>query len=215
MNDAMRPTDEMAVEPRSDDGVGAALAAAAAGNPDAFRAVVRRFGPGIVAFCARAGGDRDAADDLAQEVFLRAWRSLPRYRPELAFSTWLYRIALNLCRDHRRRVAVRRPRDGARLVPVADDDAPANGPGPADRAAASEEAGRALAALDRLDELEREVVVLRAMSGLSFREVADALDLAPSTAKNRFAAALRRLRGWLTNRAPASGRAAAPSETDR
>src|ERR671939_714654 len=76
---------------------------AIAGREDGFEELVRRYQRPIVAYVYRMVGDYDAALDLAQEVFIKVYNSLGRYRPEFKFSTWIYRIAHNASIDHLRR----------------------------------------------------------------------------------------------------------------
>jgi len=79
-----------------------------AGREDGFEELVRRYQRPIVAYVYRMVGDYDAALDLAQEVFIKVYNSLGRYRPEFKFSTWIYRIAHNAAIDHLRRVGASR-----------------------------------------------------------------------------------------------------------
>src|ERR687885_1911998 len=81
---------------------------ALAGREDGFEELVRRYQRPIVAYVYRMVGDYDAALDLAQEVFIRVYNSLGRYRAEFKFSTWVYRIAHNAAIDHLRRVGASR-----------------------------------------------------------------------------------------------------------
>src|SRR5919206_4835326 len=76
---------------------------ALSGREDGFEELVRRYQRPIVAYVYRMVGDYDAALDLAQEVFIKVYNSLGRYRPEFKFSTWIYRIAHNASIDHLRR----------------------------------------------------------------------------------------------------------------
>src|SRR6059058_5751514 len=84
---------------------------ALAGREDGFEELVRRYQRPIVAYVYRMVGDYDSALDLAQEVFIRVYSSLTRYRPEFKFSTWIYRIAHNAAIDHLRRAGVARCED--------------------------------------------------------------------------------------------------------
>src|SRR5436309_13783686 len=77
------------------------------GREEGFEELVRRYQRPIVAYVYRMVGDYDAALDLAQEVFIKVYGSLTRYRPEFKFSTWIYRIAHNAAIDHLRRYNVR------------------------------------------------------------------------------------------------------------
>jgi len=73
------------------------------GDPEGFRPLVDRYSPSLHAFVTRYVGNRDEVRDIVQEAFLRAYRALADFDPRYRFSTWLYRIALNLCRDHVKR----------------------------------------------------------------------------------------------------------------
>jgi len=173
------------------------------GDEEAFIALVRRLGPGVRSLLTRLAGPA-AADDLVQEAFFRAWRELATYRPDRgAFSTWVYRIALNAARDHLRRGRVRGAAEGriAAGVSAAGPPPAAEAGSPEGAAARREEEARVRAAVDALPEPERAVVLLHVHGGLSFREAAEALGCPVTTAKNRFAAALRRLREGLRERA--------------
>src|SRR6201989_897611 len=81
---------------------------ALAGREEGFEELVRRYQRPIVAYVYRMVGDYDAALDLAQEVFIKVYNSLGRYRPEFKFSTWIYRIAHNAAIDHLRRLGAAR-----------------------------------------------------------------------------------------------------------
>ena len=83
---------------------------ALAGREDGFEELVRRYQRPIVGYVYRMVGDYDSALDLAQEVFIKVYNSLGRYRPEFKFSTWIYRIAHNAAIDHRGGRAPRAPR---------------------------------------------------------------------------------------------------------
>src|SRR5215216_700881 len=86
---------------------------ALSGREDGFEELVRRYQRPIVAYVYRMVGDYDAALDLAQEVFIKVYNSLGRYRPEFKFSTWIYRIAHNAAIDHLRRLGASRTEEMA------------------------------------------------------------------------------------------------------
>ncbi len=73
------------------------------GNTDAFRVLFEKYKRPIINFCFKFCGDRQMAEELAQEVFIRVHKAAPRYRPDAKFSTWIYRIATNLCLNELRR----------------------------------------------------------------------------------------------------------------
>jgi RNA polymerase sigma-70 factor (ECF subfamily) len=125
-------------------------------------------------------------------VFLRVYQAGPRYREEGAFTTWLYRIVLNVARDAGRR-ARRDPR------PLADHELAA-GAAPDDDACRREAAHLVAAAVAELPDPLRDVLILRHYEGMSFEEIARLTGAPASTLKSRFAAALARLRVRLEQR---------------
>jgi RNA polymerase sigma-70 factor (ECF subfamily) len=80
------------------------------GDGESFRPLVERYSPSLHSFVTRHVGPGDHTRDIVQEAFLRAFRALPDFNPRYRFSTWLFRIALNLCRDHLKKTR-KRPRD--------------------------------------------------------------------------------------------------------
>jgi RNA polymerase sigma-70 factor, ECF subfamily len=77
------------------------------GNQDGFRILFTKYTKKIVNFCYRFCGDREVAEELAQEVFLRVYKAAPRYEPDAHFSTWLFRIATNVCLNETRKYRYR------------------------------------------------------------------------------------------------------------
>ena len=143
-----------------------AVARALAGDGEAFGAVVRRHARGLVALCARLVGDARVGEELAQEAFARAFARLSTFRGECSFRHWLYRIAVNGCRDFQK--AGGRAEEGARLT----GDEPCTGSDPERDAEAREELaalGRALAALPAP---YREAFTAFHLDNLSYEEIA-------------------------------------------
>jgi len=170
------------------------------GRAGAFDRLLERHQGPLLGYLVRMTGNRETAEDLFQETFLRVLRALPRYEGRGRWKAWLYRTAGNLCIDHFRRSGRRPsvPLDGhpdgeGRLSDVLADGSPAP-----DRVAGE---ARFLAALESamagLPEKQREVYLLRTVSGLSFREIAEALDCPLGTALGRMHDALARLRAEL------------------
>ncbi len=158
-----------------------------AGDGRAFEALVRRWQDAMARLLARLAGP-DAAADLCQDVFLRVYQAGARYREEGAFSTWIYRIALNVARDAGRR------RRGS--VPL-DDREPFDVTGPHEALCRREAVEFVTRALAKLPDDLREVLVLRHYEGLNFEQIARLTGTPASTLKSRFAVALRRLRADL------------------
>jgi len=178
------------------------LALYAAGEADAFGLLLERYRTPMFNFVARNAGDYPRAEDLTQEVFLRAIQRADQFRGESKVSTWLYRIARNLCIDHRRRM---RHRGHASLDAPVGGDGPSLGerlPGqarPADREIVGGDLrARILAAVEGLPEDQREVFLLRQFENMAFAEIAEVVGASENTVKSRMRYALLRLREALS-----------------
>ncbi len=158
------------------------------GESAAFEAVVRRWETPLARFLSRLASP-DQVGDMTQEVFLRVHRAGPGYRENGHFSTWLFRIALNVARDAARRA---RPQQ-----PLPEEEPPARVE-PAQDACERREAGELVRrVVAELPAPLREVLALRHDRGMSFEEMSRLLGVPASTLKSRFSAALLRLRGRL------------------
>ena len=153
-----------------------------------FDEVYERFRRPIWRLARRLTESDDEAFDATQEIFLRVWRGLAGFRGESKISTWVFQIAWNYLRGyHRRR--------GRHLNAVADHSeeivarAPDPSPGPERRVVSSDLLDRVTAAMDDLPEHYRVVVWLRDGEDLSYREIADVLDLPIGTVRSRLARA--------------------------
>lgn len=169
------------------------------GDEDAFTLLVRRHEKPLINFIAQFIGDRDSAEDLAQETFIRIFQAAPRYKPGRAqFNTWMYHIASNLCKNELRNRA-RRERHWVDNT-VKDSDAEdaeaggesriANAPADAtyqpDRVLERKELRDALRkAIAALPEQYREPLVLRDIQGLSYEEISKVLGIRAGTTKSR------------------------------
>jgi RNA polymerase sigma-70 factor (ECF subfamily) len=154
---------------------------------DALRSLYRIYSSELLGFALNALGDRQAAEEIVQEVFTRAWRHADRYDPERgAVRTWLYQIARHAIIDARRRSAAR-PALASREL---DADEATGGP-------SIEQAmlgWQVASALEQLSPDHRQVIRLAHLRGMSVREIAQALGLAEGTVKSRTWYALRSLR---------------------
>jgi RNA polymerase sigma-70 factor (ECF subfamily) len=166
--------------------------AARRGDEEAFARLVRLRQGLVVALLAARVRRRDEVEDLAQEVFLRAWRRLSGLREPGKFTGWLARIAVNAALDHRRRAAVR-PRTGSLDEEGAREPA-AGGPAGDHALLVGEDLARVLDALEGLDPRSRAAVVLRYREGLAVKEVAARLGDSPAATAMRLTRALRALR---------------------
>lgn len=167
------------------------------GDQDAFEQLVRDNQNKVWSLALRFAGDRETAADLAQETFLKAWQGLSSFQGESSFSTWIYRLTANVCVDYLRKKARREA-----VEPVVSlDDPGGSWAEPADREQDPQlqlersERGQALArGLSRLPDWQRQALVLRELSGLSYREIGDKLCLDMGTVKSRIARARLNLR---------------------
>jgi RNA polymerase sigma-70 factor (ECF subfamily) len=160
------------------------------GDAAAFAGLVRRWQQPVARFLTHLVGRTELAQDLCQEVFLRVYNARPQYCESGAFSTWLYRIALNVARDAGRR----RRHEPA---PLGNGEVVGPAPSPAAVCEQRELAGLVARAVAELPEPLRLVLVLRHYEGLSFEQIARLTATPASTLKSRFAAALARLRDRL------------------
>ncbi|MCG3127904.1 MAG: ECF RNA polymerase sigma factor SigW [Phycisphaerae bacterium] len=166
-------------------------------DPGALAALIEAYGRRVYGFVYRLTGSRDASEDLMQTTFLRLVRMLPGYVHQGKFDAWLFRIAGNAVRD-RARAATRRDRHFAHSNELASANRAARDNGdPHARAVSAEDGDRLQAALAELEPADREIVMLRHFSDLSFREIADLLNVPLGTALSRAHRALGRLRARL------------------
>jgi RNA polymerase sigma-70 factor (ECF subfamily) len=172
----------------------------AAGDGAAYRELVERVEKPLINFILRFVGERQVAEDLFQETFVRVVRSLGSFRPRASLSTWIHTIARNLCLDHLK--SRRRHREvpidaGAASEPgrvIYFKDVLRSGvPGPGERAASGEDARAVTEALGRLSPAKREAVCLRLYAGLSYAEIARIQDCPVGTVKFRVHEAIRDL----------------------
>lgn len=172
------------------------VAKAAQGDQDAFEQIVLANQNKVYSLCLRLVNDRDDAADLAQEVFLKAWKSLPNFRGNSSLSTWLYRMTTNLCIDHLRYC---RTRQGLRGPSLDDEEStiPELGDWSLDPHHKLEktEISRAIErGLSALPEHYRQIITLREIAGLDYQELAAALDIDLGTVKSRLSRARLALR---------------------
>lgn len=149
----------------------------ARGDEAAMADLVSRWERPVLGFVYRfLGCSGEDARDLAQEVFLRVWRQRKKWRPTAGFSTWLFTIAGNLCRNRRRDFG-RRPI----LLPVVDGSVEVEcGENPHSKAEAAQLAQRVRGAVATLPDAQREAVLLRHFGELSYREIARILNTTPA-----------------------------------
>jgi RNA polymerase sigma-70 factor (ECF subfamily) len=165
------------------------------GDAAAFAALVRRWEQRVYGLAYRMTGNAEDAADVRQVAFLRTYGSLGTLNGRAAFSTWLYQVVLNLCRDRRRALQVRarhtegmaarcREREGDTSSPVKESEQ-------------REISHQIAAAVAGLPQPEREIIVLRHYQDLTFSQIAEVLDTPASTIKSRMTRALGMLRSRL------------------
>lgn len=166
------------------------------GDQDAFARLVEANQNKIYSLAVRMTGNPEDGADLAQEAFLRAWRTLPSFQGDSSFATWLYRLASNLCIDF-----LRREKRRGTALSLDDEDAPIDLPdhsadphGKAERRELRAAVGQALL---KLSDEHRQILVLRELEGLSYTEIAGRLGLSEGTVKSRIARARLALRNIL------------------
>ena len=174
------------------------VARSQSGDLESFNQLVVRWERPIYALAYRVIGREEDARDVAQESFLRAFRALGGFKGEAKFSSWLYRITLNLCRDwirRERRTPVAQAPEGVDLIELASESTPVES---IEDLVSRKELGRAVArAMSSLPEEQRTAIILKEYQGLTFQEIADLLDCPLSTVKTRLYQGLSVLRRQL------------------
>ena len=171
------------------------VARSVSGDADSFNQLILRWERPIYALAYRTIGREEDARDVCQETFLRAFRALPGFRGQAKFSSWLYRIALNLCRDwlrkERRAPLVQAP-EGVDLVELAAAAEPSES---IEDLVARKDLSRAVErVMARLPEEQRTAIILKEYHGLTFQEIADLVGCPLSTVKTRLYQGLTVLR---------------------
>lgn len=168
------------------------------GDQEAFNELMQAYGRTVFNIGLRMLRDRDDASDMTQETMLKVYRALPRFRGDSSFSTWIYRIMVNTCRDFMRAASRRRE------VPFSDLSAEDNDQ-PAFEAADSaaqperlyiegEDRQYLISLIEGLSPAYRLVIALRELGGLSYQEIAAASDISVGTVKSRLSRARAALR---------------------
>ena len=180
-----------------------------AGDEEACEALVRQYQERVFALISRMTGDPDRVEDIAQEVFLKAFRSLKSFRGGSRFYTWLYRITVNtvlntLRSQGRRQETSLDALEGFEVQADADME-------PAEATARLELARRVREAIDQLEEPYRVIVYLRELEDLSYEEIAEVVELPVGTVKSRLFRARQHLKGLLQDLLPATAHQRGPS----
>ena len=156
------------------------------GDAESFNQLILRWERPIYALAYRTIGREEDARDVCQETFLRAFRALPGFRGQAKFSSWLYRIALNLCRDwmrRERRAPVVQPPENVDLMELAAAAEPTES---IENVVARRDLMRAVeGVMATLPEEQRTAIILKEYHGLTFQEIADLVGCPLSTVKTR------------------------------
>ncbi|HLK93173.1 MAG TPA: sigma-70 family RNA polymerase sigma factor [Polyangia bacterium] len=162
-------------------------------DPSAFDEIVRRYGDKVFSLIYRMLGNRQEAEDVAQEVFITVFKTVDSFRGEAKFSTWLLRIAANQSKNRIKYLA-RRPVDGGEIDDANQPGAPGGTPGPVahaqieppDKMLEAAETERLMqAAIAELDEEHRLLVILRDVEEMSYQEIGEITGLPEGTIKSR------------------------------
>lgn len=163
------------------------------GEREAFRVLFETYKDKIYSIALRFSGDQALAMDIAQDTFLKLYSSIADFRGDSQFSTWVYRLVVNSCLDHKRR--------SWRMIPIADEllavmRAPGDALNAVIRTQMSERVQRAV---EKLPEEQRIVVVLRYTEGLAYEQIAEVIGCSMGTVASRLNRAHRALERRLAN----------------
>jgi RNA polymerase sigma-70 factor (ECF subfamily) len=165
-----------------------------AGRTAAFDVIVQRYQRQVYQLCFRFAGRHEDAADLAQEVFIRAFKGLRTFKGQASLGTWLYRIGVNVCLN-------RRPaKPPVESLSDSFTDPPAPGESSADALLRRERAGQVRAAIDRLPRKQRATLILRVYHELPHEQIARLLGSSVGAVKANFFHALQNLRKHLADR---------------
>jgi RNA polymerase sigma-70 factor (ECF subfamily) len=174
------------------------VARSVAGDKESFNQLIVRWERPIFALAYRVLGRDEDARDVCQETFLRAFRALPGFKGQAKFSSWLYRIALNLCRDwirRQKRTPLVAAPEGVDIVELAADQGPVESI--EDLVARKQLSAAVALAMQQLPEEQRTAIVLKEFHEMTFQEIADLQGCPLSTVKTRLYQGLSVLRRHL------------------
>ena len=179
----------------------------------AFGVLVQRYQRPMAALVARMTDSPDDVDDIVQELFVRAWKGIPRFRGEAQFSTWLYRIAVNTAIKHRTKqrsdnaisLSAENLAGGLESLQAPDDAAPTQGGDPFRAVQHKERDTEVRKAVLALPEKQRTVVVLHYFEGHSCEEISKIVGCSLGTVWSRLHYACKRLKGVLEMSEGATG----------
>jgi len=148
------------------------------GNEDAFTSLFERYRVRVTSIAYRFIADREVAEDVAQEVFVKVYASRKSYRPRAKFSTWLYRITANTCLDELRK------RGSGKIAPISEVEMEASPSSPESVAESNELVRQVRAAILSLPENQRIAIILQRYECLSYQEIAEVLNTSVSAVES-------------------------------
>ena len=176
-------------------------------NKHAFEVLIHRHQRSVLNFIFRFMGNRTDAEDLTQEVFLRIWKAARTYKPDAKFTTWLYRIATNLCINKQRAIRIRslfaqshsqEQRQGSKTSFIMGENT--EHITPEDRLIDSEQSVQIINALNELPTSQRLAVVLKVYDEMSYQEIAQIMGRTVTAVDSLLIRAKKNLRKKLTNK---------------
>jgi len=159
------------------------------GDMAAFEQLFHRYQDRVYSTAYRMMNDQEDAQDLTQEIFLKAYQNISKFNFRAAFSTWLYRLAVNLCIDE-----LRKRKRSANTMPLEEAILKADANTPEDHAISGDRERQVWDAINSLKEKERAIIILRDMEGLSYKEIAEALKCSVGRVKSRLHEARQKLK---------------------
>ena len=164
-----------------------------AGNQNAYAKLVRQYEGKVRGYCAAMLSDSTQAEDAAQEVFIKVFYALDKFRGNSSFSTWLYRITVNHCHDTLRKIIRRKAESWEALLEKEGDKIEKMFSAPAAGVTNLEQQELLHKILSQLPEKSREIIILREKEGLSYQEMADTLECTVDAVKARLKRARQEL----------------------
>ncbi len=164
------------------------------GDSSAFQEIVLAYKNSIYSLCTYMTGDPVNAEDIAQDVFLKAYQNLKTFKPKASIYTWLYRIAVNTCIDYKRKVSFesmfRHQQHNEGII----ENEPSRDPSPESLYGSRQTVTALKKALGKLSQKLKAVIIMKEVEGLSYEEIADTLDISIGTVKSRISRAREELK---------------------
>jgi RNA polymerase sigma-70 factor (ECF subfamily) len=163
-----------------------------AGDPSVFELIVQTYQDRIYNLCRYLLGNPQDAEDAAQEVFIKAFRNLKFFKPESSLYTWLYRIGVNTCLDHKRKSRPEPFKEG-----FLNETFPSTEPSPEQHYQSKKTGWAIQSAFNQLSKNSCAIIVLKEIEGLSYEEIAEVMDTSVGTVKSRLSRTREELRRLL------------------